>query len=80
MVSLDTLMLKKMIVILFMLQALFFGLITAFLAGQKGYDIYIFYFIGIVIWPFGILSAMLPEKKGRSTAIDREIEAELRAA
>ena len=73
-------MLQKMIAIQFILQALFFGLITAFLAGQKGYDIYIFYFIGIVLGPLGILSTMLPAKKGRPATINREIEAELQAA
>lgn len=69
-----------MIVILVIFQALFFGLITAFLAGQKGYDIYMFYFIGLVVGPLGIFSVMLPNKKERAISIEKEIGSELLAA
>jgi len=69
-----------MIVVLIIFQALFFGLITAFLAGQKGYDIYMFYFIGLVVGPLGILSAFLPTKKKKRESIEKDIESELLAA
>lgn len=69
-----------MIVILLIFQALFFGLITAFLAGQKGYDIYMFYFIGVMLGPFGILSIMLPTKKEDPKTIVKEVGSELLAA
>ena len=70
---------KSMIVILIVLQALFFGLITAFLAGQKGYDIYTFYIIGMIIGPFGLFSALLQKKKD-SIVIQKELNIDLNAA
>ncbi len=68
-----------MIVILVVLQALFFGLITAFLAGQKGYDIYSFYIIGMIVGPLGLFSALL-NKKEDLIVIKKELNIDLNAA
>ena len=68
-----------MIVLLIIIQALFFGLITAFIAGQKGYDIFAFYFIGMAMGPMGVLSTLLPKKKAEM-AIIKELNVGLMAA
>jgi len=68
-----------MIVFLIILQALFFGSITAFLAGQKGFDIHIFYFIGLITGPFGVLSALIQKKK-ETMALQKDLNIDLIAA
>ena len=68
-----------MVIFLIILQALFFGLITAFLAGQKGYDIYTFYVVGLILGPIGVLSAFLPKQR-ETTVIHEELGIDLIAA
>lgn len=68
-----------MIVFIILIQALFFGLITAFMAGQKGYDIFAAYFVGMAIGPLGLLASLLPKKKA-TEAIMKELDISMMAA
>lgn len=69
-----------MLAFIIILQALFFGLLTAFVAGQKGYDVFAFYFIGMVAGPLGMLSKFLPQKNTEGMTIVHEMEQHLMAA
>ncbi len=50
-------------VLLLIVSALFFEPLTAFLAGNRGYDAMAWYFGGLVLGPLGLFSGLLPKRK-----------------
>ena len=58
-----------MLVLAILLAASFFGLITAYIAGQKGYDVMTWYCIGLVIGPLGLGTLLLPQVERRAEAV-----------
>ncbi|HQW04448.1 MAG: hypothetical protein IPH05_05785 [Flavobacteriales bacterium] len=36
--------------------------ITAFIAGQRGYDVMSWYFVGLLLGPLGLLAGFLPKR------------------
>lgn len=52
-----------MVMLLLVLSALLFAPLTAFLAGNRGYDAMSWYFGGLVLGPLGLLSGLLPKRK-----------------
>ncbi len=43
--------------------------LTAFLAGQRGYDIMSWYVAGLVLGPFGLLAGLLPKRSHEPEAL-----------
>ena len=58
-----------MLVLAILLAASFFGLITAYIAGQKGYDVMPWYCIGLVVGPLGLGTLLLPQVERRAEAV-----------
>ncbi|HOP42385.1 MAG: hypothetical protein R2810_17565 [Flavobacteriales bacterium] len=58
-----------MLVLAILLAASFFGLITAYIAGQKGYDVMTWYCIGLVVGPLGLGTLLLPQVERRAEAV-----------
>ena len=52
-----------MIVAAIILSALFFALITAYFAGQRGYDVMTWYCLGLVLGPLGLGVLLLPRQR-----------------
>lgn len=46
-----------------------FALITAFIAGQRGYDPISWYMIGLPLGPLGLLAAVLPRRRHEPEAL-----------
>lgn len=44
------------------ITSLFFGMITAFISGQRGYNVLTWYMIGLVVGPLGLLASLLPKR------------------
>ncbi len=49
-------------VLLLIISALVFAPLTAFLAGNRGYDAMSWYFGGLLLGPLGLLSGLLPKR------------------
>ena len=58
-----------MLVLAILLAASFFGLITAYIAGQKGYDVMTWYCIGLVVGQLGLGTLLLPQVERRAEAV-----------
>ena len=58
-----------MLVLAILLAASFFGLITAYIAGQKGYDVMTWYCIGLVVGLLGLGTLLLPQVERRAEAV-----------
>ena len=58
-----------MLILAILLAASFFGLITAYIAGQKGYDVMPWSSIGLVAGPLGLCSLLLPKLERRTEAL-----------
>jgi hypothetical protein len=43
--------------------------LTAFLAGQRGYDIMTWYVVGLVTGPLGLLAGLLPKRSHEPEAL-----------
>ncbi|MEZ4739285.1 MAG: hypothetical protein R2818_07970 [Flavobacteriales bacterium] len=43
--------------------------LTAFLAGQRGYDIMTWYVVGLILGPFGLLAGLLPKRNHEPEAL-----------
>lgn len=52
-----------MIVAAIILSVLFFALITAYIAGQRGYDVMTWYCLGLVLGPLGLGVLLLPRQR-----------------
>lgn len=51
-----------MTLIVILLSVLLLAALTAFLAGQRGYDIMAWYLAGLVLGPLGLLAGLLPKR------------------
>ena len=58
-----------MLILALLLAASFFGLITAYIARQKGYDVMTWYCIGLVVGPLGLGTLLLPQQERRAEAV-----------
>lgn len=51
-----------MVVALLLAWTLLFAPLTAFLAGNRGYDVMPWYLVGLALGPVGLFSGMLPKR------------------
>lgn len=58
-----------MTLLLILLVILLIAPLTAFLAGQRGYDLMSWYVAGFVLGPLGLLAGLLPERSHEPEAL-----------
>lgn len=54
---------QAMLLAIILSSAFVFAPLTAFLAGNRGYDVMPWYLLGLVLGPVGLLSGFLPKRK-----------------
>jgi hypothetical protein len=58
-----------MFILAIILWTLVFAPVTAFLAGQRGYDLMTWYCIGLLLGPLGLLGGLLPKRAHEPEAL-----------
>ncbi len=58
-----------MIVLALLLWTLVFAPVTAFLAGQRGYELMSWYMIGLLLGPLGLFVGLLPKRDHEPEAL-----------
>ncbi|MDQ3101355.1 MAG: hypothetical protein M3R08_08205 [Bacteroidota bacterium] len=58
-----------MLILAILLWTLVFAPVSAFLAGQRGYDLMTWYLIGILLGPIGLFGALLPKRDHEPEAL-----------
>ncbi len=58
-----------MLILAILLWTLVFAPVTAFLAGQRGYDLMSWYCIGLLLGPLGLFGGLLPRRSHEPEAL-----------
>lgn len=58
-----------MTIVTILFAVLLIAPVTAFLAGQRGYDVVSWYMAGLVLGPLGLLAGLLPKRSHEPEAL-----------